>query len=111
MVALAAALAPIMWGSYAVLCAGDVALGVLSGIGRSGAQGVAYLVSIWAIGLPLSIVSARLTGWGLQGLWGALLAGYLVLDAIAFSLVWTTDWEKAAQNAAECAEEAEEGVI
>jgi len=108
-ISLAASLAPIMWGSYVVLCAGDIALGFLSGLGRNDAQGLAYVASTWGVGLPLAVLSARYTSWGLQGLWGGLLLGYFVLDISAFALVLTTNWERVAAEAKTRLEEEEEG--
>ena len=108
--ALTAQIAPWMWGGYAVLSAGDIALGVMAGVGAAREESAVFLLGVWGVGLPLAVASLRCTQWGLQGLWAALVAGYLVLDVLAFVVVWRMDWEKVVLEARErAAEEEEEG--
>lgn len=98
-VALAEQVAPWMWGGYAVLLAGDVAMGVLGGCGRAGMQGFAFVAGTWGVGLPLIVVSWRVTQWGLAGLWGTLILGYLVMATLAFVAVARTDWNQVIEDA------------
>ena len=98
--AQAAQLRALMWGSYAMLSVGDACSGVLEGQGRSAAQAVAGAAG-GAVGIGLAVAVTRATEWGLRGLWAAMLAGYLVLDAIAVAFVLSSNWNALAAAAKE----------
>lgn len=99
--ATASSLAPIMFAGYALLCVGDMCMGVLEGAGRATAEAVAFFVSTVGVGLPLAVCSLKLTSLGLRGLWGALLLGYLLLDVFAVILVVYSDWGALVREAKE----------
>jgi Na+-driven multidrug efflux pump len=93
-------LAPIMWGGYAVLAVGDACFGVLEGQGRSDAQAGAWAASL-VVGLPLCICSFEYSSFGLVGLWGGMVAGYLVLSCIGMWLVARSNWSIIVKECAE----------
>lgn len=105
--AQAATLRSLVWGSYALIAVGDSASGVLEGQGRSGAQAAAAMVGI-VVCVPLAFASVHATTFALRGLWGAMFFGYLCVDILCIGFVWFSDWEKLAIEAVKTASNGEE---
>lgn len=104
----ASTLRSLMWAGFALLAVGDAGGGVLEGQGQNGGQAVAAIVGIFVC-IPLAVVSAHLTSFGLRGLWGAMLIGYFFVDLIVIAFIFFSNWEKLAIDAAQTAARGEEG--
>lgn len=101
-ISVSSTLAPLFWVGHGVWCIDGWALAVLEGQGRASAQTIAYLVGGWCIMLPLAFVSWKdEPGWGLQGLWGALVVGYAGVGLVAGGMVYRSKWDELAQQARE----------
>jgi Na+-driven multidrug efflux pump len=93
-------LAPVFWAGYFVLCVGWWALGVLEGQGRATGQTASYLFGGWIVMIPCAVCAWKFRpDWGLEGLWGALLVGDVVLTACSAALVLRSDWSALAEEA------------
>lgn len=92
-------IAPYLYGAYALLSIGNQALAILDGQGRSTQQAACFFVGTWLVGVPLFILSFTCTSYGLRGLWGSLLIGYVVSEGLAVSLVCTSDWSQIVEDA------------
>jgi multidrug resistance protein, MATE family len=85
-IALAAQIFPIaaafqLWDGTQV-----VAGGVLRGMGRPDAAALANLIGYYAVALPIVYLLAFGAGFGLRGIWGALVLGLAVVAAAL--LIW-----------------------
>lgn len=83
-VALAAAVLPVVAAFQVFDGAQVVACGVLRGMGRTRPAAVVNLVGYWVLALPVGGVLALRGGLGLAGIWGGMLLG---LALVAVSLV------------------------
>jgi len=60
----------------------SISTGVLRGLGETRIPVVAALLSFWVIALPLGYTACFRWGWGVQGMWGGLAVGLVVLGAV-----------------------------
>lgn len=84
---------------YAGMTIFYVAMAVLLGQGRSKPVMIAFLVGAWVVAVPLAILFTRVADLGLVGLWGAMIAGYIVIIILAATAVVRGDWDAAAEEA------------
>ena len=87
-VALIAHLTLYMAGAYAIFAVAITSMGVLDGQGRPVAGALVFVGGAWCVGIPLALLSAHFTSLGLDGLWGALIVGYICVAGVALLLVW-----------------------
>jgi Na+-driven multidrug efflux pump len=86
-----------IWGYVCIQLLGDSTYGVLRGtiigLGLQSKMGLAILVSLWLVGLPVIYHSTfGADGKGLIGLWSSLPIGYWLLDVLLLGAILTTSW-------------------
>lgn len=86
-VALAAAILPIVAAFELFDGIQVVGSGVLRGVGRTRAAAAANLVGYYALGLPLAAWLGRPERWGLAGLWWGLALGLFAVAALLIARV------------------------
>ncbi|KAJ3492303.1 hypothetical protein NLG97_g5426 [Lecanicillium saksenae] len=75
--------------------------GLLRGIGKQSIGGPVNLIAYYLVSLPLSIGLAFGLGMKLEGLWIGVTAGLVIVASIEYVYLWKTDWNKAADEAAD----------
>jgi Na+-driven multidrug efflux pump len=91
-VSLVEPLLPLAAGALVFFSLEFTAIGTLLGQGRALPVSLAVLAGNWLVCVPLAFVFSRVLGWGLTGIWWALLAGYAVVTVISCLLLWRSDW-------------------
>jgi MATE family multidrug resistance protein len=82
-----------------------VADGVMNGMGRQHVGAWCNLGAYYFFALPLGFYLCFRSGWGLTGLWFALLVALFVASLITVLVVVTSDWQKEALKAEERSKE------
>ena len=78
-----------------------VCIGVLIGQGRVVAVMAAVLAGNWLVCIPLAFALTRGLGWGLMGIWLALVVGYSTVTVITLVLVLRSNWPRVRDEAVE----------
>ena len=60
----------------------SIATGLLRGLGETRIPMVTALASYWAVALPLGYTACFRWGWGVQGMWGGLAVGLVIVGAV-----------------------------
>lgn len=67
--------------------------GILKGMGKQKIAAILRVICIYLIGLPLALWLCFMAGWGILGLWSALLVG-MTLSALAeLYVLIRVDWD------------------
>lgn len=75
--------------------------GILRGLGRQHIGGWVNLTSYYLFGVPLSIFTAFVLGWKLNGLWAGVAIALALVTVIELWFVYRTDWDRAVKEAQE----------
>jgi len=65
----------------------SIATGILRGLGETRIPMVTALLGYWVIALPLGYTACFTWGWGVQGMWGGLAVGLVIVGAVLL-LTW-----------------------
>jgi len=60
----------------------SIGTGILRGLGETRIPMITALVCYWAIALPLGYLACFRWGWGVQGMWGGLAFGLVIVGAV-----------------------------
>jgi len=80
--------------AYLLISIFFVSLAVLQGQSRSLAIMASFLPGAWGVSVPLAFVFVLVLHLGLEGLWGALVAGYATITITAAAFVLRSDWDR-----------------
>ena len=73
--------------------------GIMRGIGRQDISGYATVFSFYAVGLPISWMTAFWLHWELHGLWFGIGCGLVVTSGIQSWFIRHADWDRAVRDA------------
>ncbi len=73
-----------------------VSMGIVNGAGQTMVTMVFSLVSLWVVRVPLAAYLSRHTSLGMNGIWIAMAAGFVVTGGVSFLYYLSGRWKKSA---------------
>ncbi|KAH9589302.1 Multi antimicrobial extrusion protein [Trypanosoma melophagium] len=72
--------------------------GVFRGAGRPEQAALAVVLTLWLVGMPSSALYVFVFGWGVKGVIGGLITGFVFEIPLLYFLMLQWDWAKLAQE-------------